>query len=236
MIIGDDRVALCGRLREIGTHRHAAAAVVVGMDGPLRFVAERTHESGAVLLAPGFAHAVDVRGGRIAVFLLPPHAVSAAGLLPLRDLAQPQRWRELGQALLDDALDDFAVVDRCLARDGQPPRPVDERLQRATAAIASTLGENQPIEAIAADVGLSASRLMALAREQLGTSLRTHRRWLRMFSVVRDYAAGASLTEAAHAAGFASSAHLSAASREALGIRPSQVLTGATRPGIVHLA
>jgi AraC-like DNA-binding protein len=74
---------------------------------------------------------------------------------------------------------------------------------------------------------------MGLAREQMGTSLRVFRRWLRTFSVARDYAAGASLTTAAIDAGFSSSSHLSAASREHFGIRPSQILTPRTRAAII---
>lgn len=76
------------------------------------------------------------------------------------------------------------------------------------------------------------NRLMALAHAQLGAPLRYVRRWLRMFSVARDYAAGATLTTAALDAGFASSAHLSVAAREHFGIRPSQILSPRTRAAI----
>ena len=88
------------------------------------------------------------------------------------------------------------------------------------------------IEELALAARLSASRLMALARRQLGSSLRQYRSWLRSFRVARDYAAGRSLTEAALEAGFASSAHLSAATREHFGIRPSDVLSPANRGAI----
>ena len=49
---------------------------------------------------------------------------------------------------------------------------------------------------------------------------------------MRDYAAGLSLTEAAFAAGFASSPHLSVSTREQFGIRPSDVLRPANRATI----
>ena len=57
--------------------------------------------------------------------------------------------------------------------------------------------------------------------------------WTRAFAVARGYAAGASLTRAALDAGFASSAHLSATSRESFGIRPSQILSPGNRARIV---
>ena len=98
--------------------------------------------------------------------------------------------------------------------------------------LAATLDTNLSIDEVAAAARLSPSRLMTLAHTQLGASLRAYRRWLRAFQVARDYAAGASLTEAALAAGFSSSAHLSAAARDHFGIRPSDILTPHNRGGI----
>lgn len=232
LLAGAERIALGGRLPRIGHHRHAAPAVVVGLDGPLRFVADRTHQSRAALLAPGFAHAVDTASGRIAVFVLPPHAISGVDLLPVADLRYPAQWIELGLALVRRELQDLSPVDLCLGRERLDTRPIDDRLRMALATLGEALDRNLPVEAVASAARLSPSRLMSLAREHLGTSLRVYRRWLRSFQVARDYASGRSLTEAALAAGFASSAHLSSASREHFGIRPSDILTPANRAAI----
>ncbi|MEO8701925.1 MAG: AraC family transcriptional regulator [Kofleriaceae bacterium] len=234
LLVGTDRIGLAGDLGNVSTHRHATAAVVVGLDGPLRYVAPydgREHESRAALLAPGFAHAVDVRGGRMAVFLLPPGAVAASALhRSVTDLDEGE-WVELGEQLGPD----FEHVDRALARVRARARPIDDRLAKATGILADRLLENVPAEELAAAVGLSTSRLMTFAREQLGTSLRVYRRWLRTFRVARDYASGASLTRAAIDAGFSSSAHLSAAAREHFGVAPSQILSPENRSRIIVL-
>ena len=226
MVAGRDRIALCGRLDRILEHAHATPAVVVGIDGPLRFVAGRAHASRAALLAPGFAHAVDTSSGRIAVFLLPPdrrsgQGGSGQGLAPIADLPRADRWIEMGSAVLDGTLGGFDAVDREL---GSTIRPLDDRILRVLEALEHNLEDNVPIESIAASVRLSPSRLMALTRAELGTSLRKYRRWLRAFEVARAFAEGATLTEAALAAGFASSAHLAVAAREQFGIRPSDIL------------
>ncbi|AKU99133.1 Transcriptional regulator, AraC family [Labilithrix luteola] len=175
------------------------------------------------MIAPGFAHAVDSRGGRIAVFLLPAYALTGHWA-EVRGLSATGSWVELAEAVAHQQLDGFDPVDRLLAHEQVGTRPVDERLQLAIGALAGALDENVSMAEIASVARLSPSRLMALAREQLGTSLRPYRRWLRAFEVARAYASGASLTEAALAAGFASSAHLSIAAREQFGIRPSDVL------------
>jgi AraC-like DNA-binding protein len=235
LLVGADRIALSGALNQIGLHQHASPAVVVGVDGPLRFVADRSHCSRAALIAPGFSHAVDVGQGRIAVFLLPPHAIARGTLAPVCDLPHPARWVELGEALLRGEISAFEPVDHLLSQAALNTRPIDDRLRVAIGALWQTLDDNVPVEAIAADAKLSPSRLMGLAHEQMGTSLRRYRRWLRMFRVARDYSAGASLTTAALEAGFSSSAHLSAAAREHFGIRPSQILTPRSRAGILAI-
>ena len=232
LLAGTERIALAGHLRQISRHHHAAPAIVVGLDGPLRFVAERTHESRAALVAPGFEHAVETASGRVAVFVLPAAAMSGANQVPVRDLAKPSRWVELGLAVARREVDELSAIDRCLAREGLDLRPVDGRLRVALGALGGALGRNLPVEEVASVARLSPSRLMCLAREHLGTSLRGYRRWLRSFQVARDFACGRSLTESALEAGFSSSAHLSAAAREHFGIRPSDMLTPANRAAI----
>jgi AraC-like DNA-binding protein len=235
LLAGADRFALSGELDQIGEHRHASPAIVVGLERPLRVIggSGRSHASRAALIAPGFSHAVDVAGGRIAVFVLSPSALSREDELPVRDLGRPGTWIELGRAVLAGELADFALVDRAISRAAPSARPVDDRLRRVIDALHARLDDNLPIEVIADEVGLSPTRLMALAHAQLGTPLRYVRRWLRTFSVARDYAAGASLTTAALDAGFASSAHLSVASRAHFGIRPSQILSPRSRTAII---
>jgi AraC-like DNA-binding protein len=232
LIAGPERIGLCGRFPQVAHHHHAAPAIVVGIDGPLRFVAGKTHDSRAALIAPGFAHAVQAHGGRLAMFVLPTHVLSRHDLLPVRDLPHPLRWVELGQAVLRGQVTSFAPVDEVLASEQLELPPIDDRLRRALEVLGAALDQNLPVARAAAAAHLSPSRLMAIAREQLGVSLRVHRRWLRAFSVARAYATGASLTEAALAAGFASSAHLSAAAREHFGIRPSDILSPHNRRAI----
>ena len=226
------RVALAGQLSNVGRHRLAAPAVVIGVDGNLRLRSERVHQGRAMLVSPGCWHSFDPTPGRMAVFLLPPSALRRDQLSWVQELSSPGRWLEVAQALLDRKLTTWEPIDGCLAREHLAARPIDRRLRAALDTVEGALDENLAIGELAGIATLSPSRLMALVREQLGTSLRGYRRWLRTFRVVRDYAAGRSLTEAAFAAGFASSPHLSAATRDQFGIRPSDILRPANRATI----
>jgi AraC-like DNA-binding protein len=77
---------------------------------------------------------------------------------------------------------------------------------------------------LGACAGLSTSRFLHLFKAQTGVPLRRYRLWNRMAAAVGAFRSGGSLTEAAHAAGFASSAHFSTAFRDMFGMTPSELL------------
>ena len=77
---------------------------------------------------------------------------------------------------------------------------------------------------LGACAGLSASRFLHLFKAETGVPLRRYRLWNCMGAAVAAFREGKSLTEAAHAAGFASSAHFSTAFRDMFGMMPSELL------------
>jgi AraC-like DNA-binding protein len=98
--------------------------------------------------------------------------------------------------------------------------------------------ESEPIRSLAKRVNLSPSRFRHLFRSEMGMSVQSYVRWRRLMAALRTSARGASLTEAAHTAGFADSAHLTPVFRATFGVSPSrifknshtvQVISGAER-------
>jgi len=79
-------------------------------------------------------------------------------------------------------------------------------------------------EDAARSVGLSSSRFMHWFAEVSGLPFRAYVRWLRLQRAVRTLADGSTLTEAAHWAGFADSAHLTRTFVETFGVRPASLL------------
>lgn len=73
---------------------------------------------------------------------------------------------------------------------------------------------------------LSPSRFSHWFVEQTGLPLRSYRKWLRLELALHRLAHGGNLTDAAHAAGFADSAHLSRTFREMFGLNPAALLQG----------
>lgn len=104
----------------------------------------------------------------------------------------------------------------------QPPR--DARIARVVRAIErrpEAFGRLQDAATLAC---LSPSRFRARFDAELGLPFRRYRLWRRLAAVMRTIAAGGSLTEAAHAAGFSSSAHLSSTFKRMFGLAASDLL------------
>jgi AraC-like DNA-binding protein len=83
---------------------------------------------------------------------------------------------------------------------------------------ASHLENAISLEAAARNVGLSSGRARHLFVEQTGLPFRTYLLWLKIVRAVELFSDGKSLTEAAHEAGFADSAHFSRTFRRMFGI------------------
>jgi AraC-like DNA-binding protein len=137
-----------------------------------------------------------------------------SALLELRAAALEQRGAStvVGRA---------RAVVQALTQHAEPSATSDERILRAVKYINENLGAPITLEQVARVAYLSPSRFRHLFAEQTGMRLREYVLWRRFVSVWEHRMKGASLSEAAHAAGFADSAHLARTSRRMIGIPPS---------------
>jgi len=103
----------------------------------------------------------------------------------------------------------------------QPPaaRPLDRRIERALDIVRERLGEAVAMADVADAVHLSPERFRHLFLQETGIRFRPYVLWLRLETAVAAYAAGSSLTEASHAAGFADSAHFSRTFKRMFGVQ-----------------
>lgn len=102
-----------------------------------------------------------------------------------------------------------------------PSRRVDARLLRAI----DCVEEGTTVVEAAARVRLSASRLTHLMSDELGVSPRAFSVWFKLQRAIHHALfSGGNLTDAAHAAGFADSAHLTRTCKQLMGVRPGRML------------
>ena len=222
---------------DAGFHAHHAIQCTVSLDGALALFS-----GDEALAAPAIAVAADARHrfeahGLLAFVFIEPESRAGRALretllrdrpLAALDAAHAQALEPL-RATFDDGLSSEVLLAAgrafasALAPDVQPRLP-DPRIQRIIDFTAANLDRPLSLAEASQGVYLSPSRLRHLFVEQTGLPFKTYLLWLRLTKAIELYAAGHSLTEAAHQAGFADSAHFSRIFKRTFGL-PATTLT-----------
>ncbi|GLW93234.1 helix-turn-helix transcriptional regulator [Actinokineospora globicatena] len=221
-----------GAVGEAAEHAHHAIQIVLA-DSPivLRDAAGRQHPSTAALIPANMPHAIVSGSGRAAMLYLEPESTTgrALGARFTGDTDAVGTWaeaaRDLSPALLTPGAEPDALVTTVLDALGLtgPHNPVHPAVERAIRHLPTVLDGPVRLAEVAAVAGLSASRLSHLFADEIGLSFRRYVLWLRLRRAVESVLGGATLTEAAHAAGFTDSAHLTNVTRRTFGLAPSRL-------------
>lgn len=115
-----------------------------------------------------------------------------------------------------------------LTRGVDPNVVTDPRILQAVAYINANLRGTITLEEVAKDVYLSPGRFRHLFVEETGMGLRPYVLWRRFICAWELLQVGKSVSEAAHGAGFADSAHFARTSRQTFGFPPSLLELGRT--------
>jgi AraC family transcriptional regulator len=192
----------------------------------------------AAIVMPHRRHQFDGRGGSIAqVFVEPETALGHAlrrqfpgeGVQDVPTAAIAGRIRTLGARFRRGASDGELVDEalrlvETLAGTVSDRAPVSSRVEAVIERLAETGGAPMSLAEAAAIAHLSPSRFRHLFVEETGTTFRAYSLWVRIQRAIVGMMAGASWTDAAHAAGFADSAHLSRTFRRMFGISPNMII------------
>jgi AraC family transcriptional regulator len=222
---------------EAGFHAHHAIQITIALSGELMLADEERKFAGrCVAVAADARHRIEGRGLIGFIFVEPES--------PLGRTLTARLFADAALAVIDDAAFLAAAAPLAGAFDGASR---DDLLGIGEAAIAclvplpdaiapdprigriidhASTHPDQPLAetAAAAGVHLSPSRLRHLFVEQTGLAFKTYLLWRRLVRALDVYSQGRSLTEAAHAAGFADSAHFSRAFKRTFGA-PATTLT-----------
>ena len=223
---------------DAGFHAHHAIQITVSLDGELSIATtDETIAAAALAVATDARHRFEARGLIAFLFVEPESRLGrtltaklfADGTLARLDqpafldemtaLRHAFDWTEPRETMLATArraLDQLAPVT-CL-------RSPDPRIQRIVDFASAHLDQPLTLESASEGVYLSGSRLRHLFVEQTGLAFRTYLLWLRLIRAVQLYSEGESLTDAAHNAGFADSAHFSRTFKRTFGL-PATTLT-----------
>lgn len=225
-----------GRYPKTEPHAHHAVQITLALRGGVVLESGERRVSGdMVAVAPDTEHTFEAaEGGAVAHLFVDPDARAGRTLqrtlfadAPLV-LLPASRFAEFAARLLAD-LEAFEgagatmlALGRSLLAELVPESERDERpearVRRMSAWAASRLDKPVSLEEAAAHVGLSSGRARHLFVESTGLPFRTYLLWLRLTKAVDLVSEGASLTDAAHGAGFADSSHLSRTFRRMFGV------------------
>lgn len=220
-------------------HSHSALQLMVGIEAPIRIDAgDGFQEVPGVLIDTDVEHALDgtlglMGGGWI-------ESESRTGTRLREQVLEGAGWTVLDQRLAERV---GAELAPCLRRDmgcaeahrhwraavgallDKPPSdPVlDDRIAAVLEHLRTAPTPPPTVEDLGEIAHLSPSRLQHLFSDQVGVPIRRYLLWQRMLTAMARLAEGATATEAAHAAGFADSAHLSRTTRRMNGVTPSDM-------------
>ena len=234
------RVLYLGPALGLTPHRNATAVLAVTLDGRLEVADDPADPAGAyrsarsVLIPPNTLHHLRVSGGSMAFLYVDPLSRDLAAITARMGEVTPRAAFDLiGEAAVSEVLSSLAA-GRLAGGDGRTRLgellgigargDPDIRILSALRRMRDQPQRSHSMTELSECAGLSASRFLHLFKAETGVPLRRYRLWNRMGAAVAAFRDGLSLTEAAHAAGFASSAHFSTAFRDMFGMMPSELL------------
>lgn len=247
VFLWQEQALFVGKAAETSLHASPAIKICVALEDDFGL---RTSDGAAwqsfrsALIGPGQLHAIDGRGNELALLVLAPEARVAQPLASIylrRGVSEiaPVVVRKLFPLFadfseLDGVSSEAARVCRQMVHSLEPCSrskimmgivpSFDPRVSRTVERLHEEAERAASIGEIAAQVALSESRFSHLFSDQMRVSPRRYLLWLRLREALQLLAAGATLTGAAHGAGFADSAHLTRTFRGMLGIAPTSLI------------
>ncbi len=215
-------------------HAHHAVQITLALTGSVHVEGEGDGISGeAIAIAPDARHAFEGTGLIAHLFVAPDGKIGrqlVQGLfsqgpiapIPLSSLGDLRASLKATFEEPQHTDDDLRALGRELAArlagEGVRIEPPDPRISRLLAWLGPRLDQALTLRELATVAGLSPGRTRHLFVERTGLPFRTYLLWLRLMRALELFVAGESLTDAAHGAGFADSAHLSRTFRRMFGI------------------
>lgn len=224
-------------------HLHHATQISLPLAGSVMFRQSAGEDfvpyAGAVI-APDTPHAFAAPGRVLAHILFEPESSAGRALRErygrhgISALPQPLVERLVGPLRVAYAANSADAELERLARDviaalsgvSMPAMAVDPRVVKAINYVRAHLDEPIALEALAGIAGLSPSRLRHLFVEETGIATKSFVLWERLNRALALGFSGTPWTEAAYAANFADSAHLTRTCRRMFGLVPTAARIG----------
>jgi AraC-like DNA-binding protein len=232
VLLWEEHGLFLGRAGDAALHESPAIKVCISLEAAFGLQSSSKNYRSAIIPA-GEPHSIEGRGVKMAMLLIAPEGELGQVLAeteireitgpvlsdipPLLDhFSRPELTGDAGDAV-------YREIVKKIAGDS-PAVPIDRRVAQSIEWIRAGREQGIIVGEIAAGVDLSESRFSHLFTEHVRVPVRRYLLWLRLRDALHLLAGGGSLTETAHEAGFADSAHLTRTFRTSLGIAPSELV------------
>lgn len=219
-------------------HQHHAIQICIAFEGSFRL---KSHEENdwltceLAIIDCNVNHQIDGSGICLLLIYLDPEQRLSRAIrkkmanekifLLLRSNEIRLIFKQLGLSI-SEKTNLLSIVEKVLAAllpNENRERSIDPRIEKVINTIKSMTGGSLAAIELAQIAGLSESRLAHLFNEQTGIPIRRYILWVRLQKAVVEMINTNSLTEVAHASGFADSAHFTRTFRRMFGIVPSSL-------------
>jgi AraC-like DNA-binding protein len=243
VLLWEEQGLFIGAAGSADLHESPAIKICISLDGNFGLrVSDKDHwqDHTSAVIPAGTLHAIEGGGNKMAMFLLAPEGELGQRLLPLTSAGRISEIPEAKLKSIQTQIPQFEdrgitgpagnglyhQVIKEIAADASDTRApaIDPRVSRSIEWIRAGRENGILVRDIAAEVDLSESRFSHLFTEHVRVPVRRYLLWLRLRDALHMLAGGGSLTETAHSAGFADSAHLTRTFRTSLGIAPSALV------------
>jgi AraC-like DNA-binding protein len=225
----------------IPLHQHHAIQIVISCKGnvSIRGARGEWRTAPGIAVMPDVLHSYNANGTTGAMLFIDPESMEGAWIKhSLRDeiILLPEArllacrvniTRFIEQPL--DAPEVTEIVRQCVQQicgGARPTRRLDPRVTRVLRDIYRSEEPKMSLEEAAARAFLSPSRFAHLFKQQLGLPFRRYMLWRKLTRSMLAIGRDESITNAAHAAGFADGAHLTRTYYQMFGLPPSIMMRG----------
>ena len=221
---------------EVSPHAHHAIQITFQLAGAYEIGLSDARVSGPVMAVGSDVPHTFRASGAVAFLFLAPE--SAAGRAITSTFLTELGWADVSVSMAGplaelrrghetEASEDelLKIGQRLIARLPVPDRAAmpDTRVVAMIEYARTRIADNVTLPLAASQVCLSESRARHLFASHTGLRFKSYLLWLRLQHALAAYVDGRSLTEAAHEAGFADSAHLSRTFRRTFGLPANQL-------------
>ena len=229
-----------GEIDDNEEHRHHAIQLTIGLNDDFHLYFNTDKQCfGSVLIDSDYPHKLIRKSGKQILILIDTELsigrklkntylqnkkvkcvdekFEARFISELHTIKDVSLQCDRAQEVFDKIIRQLVVIDN-------PVNDIEVRIHKAIDFMKELEFKQISVKSIAKEIGLSESRLVHLFKDVIGIPIRRYLLWLRLNEAVKYTLEFKSLTDGAHHAGFADSAHFSRTFRQMFGLTPSDIL------------